>query len=1574
MLSATSYDTVPGPAGPGIKNDNVNQILEKKGVKSMCGIMLLTLVLVVMASMRLVGGQPTAIPTISPSSNPTITPSTGSTTSYGFGPTYEPTYGPVSYNSPTSTSTDRPTILSSIPTAQLSTQPKIYGDQSNGYCGDHVANIGDYNGDGYSDFAFTCSYNSAGGNSNTGQIFVIYGGSDTAKSLQYQDLYVSDYSSPNYLGNDGVVINGQTNDYLGNAIDAIGDFNKDSYDDFVVCSTNANSYYGRCYIFFGQSTDDSSYLNFINLEDTYYNSGSYYYIIDAPSLCNFGHSVAGIGDIDNDGFADFAIGAYSFNNDGAVFVIHGGIGIAYAASSKSFISVTNSSNVVMIYGPTYSDMGYSISGGKDLNNDGYPDMAVSARFSGVVFIIHGQSFRRTHFSVSDTNIIDNYAIVRQPSNSYNYGFGTTVLVASDFNGDGFSDLVISDPNQGSNSTKSKVYVMFGGNIQASNFFYLSTDNNNCVLITATSAPDEYIGTALGDAGDMNGDGIADLLISSTAAGTVAYLIDGYEGSANVGYEISLSSATGQAAALQYNSQSSQFTTGNLVGIGDIDGDGYNDAIIGNLNYDSNKGIIFLISESIFYHKPTPSPTHYPTTASAPTSSNCGYIVQNVAGKASSSGHVKSSVYTAGYIKALALDTNGNIYFFDSFNKSIEKYDVTLDEVTTVVDNSVIGGNEDMTLSFDSWSNQLIIAGGKTIHTVGIYGTVNSIAGDPTESKCQYASNNGETTATSTCFYITSYYYDKKNYVHYFFDYYGYSIRKIVNGKVSKVAGNGISCSYNRLQLFDIADNFTMPCYTQRNLLTAVPNSNSGTTVYFIDMYSVLFQVTSTGYVQNVTYADTSSSNTPCSTLDEYIELNGGFKLCQVNSFQYAADQYIYLSTFSMIYKLDATTLAGHAVVGVTSFPVATGFSIYGFALDTANYSSSASTSASFGKVKNVMSIDADSLGVLYIADNTNFIRKVSNGFVSLVIGRLTNGNYTDATLSPLNIPRGIAYSSSEEVLYISDTNSGVIYSVDKSGFRDILAGVEIQKQRYATNDVARNTIIIPNKIAVDSQGNVYFTNSSNGMNYINQVTGSNQAIKTVVGKPYEYSSNNGATFMGLYYDDGRQIQMTGSSLDIAAYEDYLYFSSSTTNEYPPSSFIGRLHGGDRSVKIIAGGNRCSENDDNYAFQRCQVNENGHASGAYLRSVPSIATDPLGNIYSYDDRMLVIRKIDASGMISTVGGTGTLVQSNKQYDCMKEGGCAALSVPIYASSLAVDAAQNIYFTWDYTRFGGHNGGAKLMRIDSVTNLLEHVAGSKLSAIYNGNNLEALSANMGYVTSLAYDRVNEAIYFADGTNNIVRKMSCVETSIQFNVTFSLVGVSASSYSASKETNDFVFKLALINSLDNGLKSSDIEITDVVDVTGVTAIVHRVLLGSNGIQVITQFFVIPSSVGYSTGSAAYNGLSSAILTAFTGGSSSPFGNLLSSYAATFGSVLVSASPSTIVLPIISDYTETSYGIQPVKLHYVSLATLLGEAATRETFVKYTTSFTSTILPIMVIIWLVCFTISMFNSEHKTYQGTSS
>jgi hypothetical protein len=239
------------------------------------------------------------------------------------------------------------------------------------------------------------------------------------------------------------------------------------------------------------------------------------------------------------------------------------------------------------------------------------------------------------------------------------------------------------------------------------------------------------------------------------------------------------------------------------------------------------------------------------------------------------------------------------------------------------------------------------------------------------------------------------------------------------------------------------------------------------------------------------------------------------------------------------------------------------------------------------------------------------------------------------------------------------------------------------------------------------------------------------------------------------------------------------------------------------------------------------------------------------------------------------------------------------------------------------------------------------------------------------------VNEAIYFADGTNNIVRKISCVETSIQLNVIFSLVGVSASSYTASKETNDFVFKLSLINSLNNGLnngmKSSDIEITDVVDVTGVTGIVHRVLLGSNGIQVTTQFFVIPSSVGYSTGSAAYSGLSSAILTAFTGGSSSPFGNLLSVYAATFGSVLVSASPSTIVLPIISDYTETSFGIKPVKLHYVSLATLLGEAATRQTFVKYTTSFTSTILPIMVIIWLVCFTISMFNSEHKTYQGTS-
>ena len=1523
---------------------------------------------------------PSSFPTYYPSNEPTTSyysPTYGNepTTSY-YSPTYGGTYYPNNY--PTYGGTYQPnTPTNTVNKIYLDSKPKIYGDQANEYCGDHVANIGDYNNDGIEDFAFTCSSKSTTA-SYTGQIYIIYGGSQIAKSLKDNNFFIGNYPGPNYLGAEGVVISGMYNDKLGDSISAAGDFNGDSIDDFIVCSLHANDDYGRCYLFFGQDDSDaSSHMNYINLAGNDIETASHYHIIDGPKLNSFnpsyfGFSVAGIGDIDSDGYADVAIGAYGLNDySGIVYIVHGGndLGTIDPSSYQSFIAL-NDSNVVSIYGTLGNRLGYSLSGGEDLNSDGYRDMVVSAVNSSVVFVIYGTYFRQADFTLYPNYIGASYSIIRPIDLDYRPGFGTTVLVIPDFNGDSLSDIVITRPYAGDNSVAA-VYVVFGGNIQP--YFELYVGYANYVKIIASTSNDN-LGTALGNAGDLNGDGLTDILISSSVSGTMAYLVYGYQTNMINNFEIYLGSYSFQATALQYDSfypiadGDVIISLGNLGGIGDINSDGYNEAIIGHYQYYNGRGVVFVISGNSLYdddqgnNVPSYSSTHYPTIASIPQSSNCGYLIQNVAGKASSASAVKSSMYTAGEIGSVTLDFDDNVYFYDSFNKSVMKYDVILDDV------AALGRFESVVdLSYNFGANELVIVSHDRILKMSSDGAVTNVAGMDysVAHNCQYASGLQESPATSSCISIRAFYYDSIYDIYYFYDSHGSSLRKVVDGKISKVAGNDEYCVMDNLSIYGDANYYTMPCYISPNCLTTIP-TDGGSNVYYISSSrdTVLFNIGSDGIIRNVTAARVSDSYYPCSSLGENIELNGAFVLCQVNSFQYnAADNCIYLSLFSMIYKLDPNTLAGSAVVGLLSNPYAYGFSASGLAFN----STISSTPANYGVVKNVASLTADSQGNLYIADNINFIRKVSNGYFSILIGQLGDGNRTDATLRPLNIPRDFSWSEAQKTLYISDTGSGLILSVDNQGFRNVFAGIELSKQNSVDYFTAKTSLITPIRIAVDHRGVVYFTNTSNGAYFVNQISNPTYPIRRVVG-----ASNTGMDmnfYLKPYYSDGTKIPMYSGMMDIVSYEDYLYFSGSPYMGYPPSSFIGRLHTIDLSVTIIAGGFKCDDPSDR-AYYTCSVTGNSAATSAYVRSATCLTVDPVGNIYFYDDGLYVIRKIGGDGIITTIAGIGSGSYTYDSIKCMMDGGCPAISTPVHATSISTDSARNVYFTADYSSIG--RSGTQIMKIDSKTNTVILIAGNANAAFYNGNNLVARSANIGYVTGLTHDRVHDVMYFLDATNNIVRRMSCVETSIQFNVTFSLVGVTSNQYQASKDINDFVFKLALIASLEdesvNNLKTSDIEITDTFDVSG---IMHRILIGSSGIQIYTSFFIIPSVLGYSTGSSAYSGLSSAILSVFSGGSSSSFAFYLSSNAASYSSVLVSATPSTLVAPVISDYTEISYGKPPVVLHYVSLGTLLGEDPTRRTLVKYTNVFTSTILPIMVIVWLVCFTICMFNSEHKTYQG---
>jgi hypothetical protein len=195
-----------------------------------------------------------------------------------------------------------------------------------------------------------------------------------------------------------------------------------------------------------------------------------------------GSAVAAVGDLNGDGYPDFAVGEsadqVAGTGHGRVFIYFGGP------------SVHTVPDLVLGAGLAVTDFGQSISGGKDVNGDGYPDLIVGAEGDAYVYL-GGPNM---------DNVPD--WILSAPAGAAHFGY--RVALIGDHNGDGFADMVVSAPSWTYLPTATPhVYVYDGGPVPH-------------------QAPDEVLdqpgsvvtfGASLAPAGDVNGDGYADFLVS-----------------------------------------------------------------------------------------------------------------------------------------------------------------------------------------------------------------------------------------------------------------------------------------------------------------------------------------------------------------------------------------------------------------------------------------------------------------------------------------------------------------------------------------------------------------------------------------------------------------------------------------------------------------------------------------------------------------------------------------------------------------------------------------------------------------------------------------------------------------------------------------------------------------------------------------------------------------------------------------------------------------------------------------------------------------------------------------------------
>lgn len=256
------------------------------------------------------------------------------------------------------------------------------------------------------------------------------------------------------------------------------DLNGDGYADVVVGALNSDeggTDAGRAYVYFGSAGGIDATPEGV--------------ITGANANDRLGTSVAILGDVNGDGFADLAVGAPGADgigmDIGSVFVYLGGAGTAFDVVADKSIS-----------GEFFGEyFGESVSGAGDLNNDGYADVIVAAplssgngTYSGSVYIHFG--------GIGDALTLRRAKLQGTMAAER---FGDSIEAAGDVNGDGFADVLVNR-GQASSSCSSSLYLGGMGSL-----FDASPDLK---FVALSPGPCELV---MGRAGDVNADGRDDLV-------------------------------------------------------------------------------------------------------------------------------------------------------------------------------------------------------------------------------------------------------------------------------------------------------------------------------------------------------------------------------------------------------------------------------------------------------------------------------------------------------------------------------------------------------------------------------------------------------------------------------------------------------------------------------------------------------------------------------------------------------------------------------------------------------------------------------------------------------------------------------------------------------------------------------------------------------------------------------------------------------------------------------------------------------------------------------------------------------
>lgn len=420
------------------------------------------------------------------------------------------------------------------------------GNQVKAHYGKSGGTAGDVNGDGYGDVIVGAFYYD-NGQKDEGRAYVYHG---SAGGL---------VASPAWTGESD-----QAGAEFGGSAGAAGDINGDGYSDVIVGARAYDGKHpgtGRVYVFCGASAGLGA--SPCRWEDGLNSDGF------------FGSAVSTAGDMNGDGLADVLIGSYNIlSGAGKVTGSYGYLEQPYSENRDLVENWYAEGSQANAY------LGYAVASAGDIDGDGYGDVILGApRYTngqseeGRALLYYGQVGRSVQRWAAD---LGQYV--------YETEFGSAVATAGDVNGDGFSDILIGDPgHDDGQEDQGRIYIPTGRTVMPPDPVEPWTADGG--------QPGARLGSAVGSAGDVNGDGYADVLASAPGytngqaeEGAVFLYYGGRLGpDSNYGWKVE----GGQENA----------RLGSAVGsAGDVNGDGYADILIGAAEYDRgqpDEGQVFL---------------------------------------------------------------------------------------------------------------------------------------------------------------------------------------------------------------------------------------------------------------------------------------------------------------------------------------------------------------------------------------------------------------------------------------------------------------------------------------------------------------------------------------------------------------------------------------------------------------------------------------------------------------------------------------------------------------------------------------------------------------------------------------------------------------------------------------------------------------------------------------------------------------------------------------------------------------------------------------------------------------------